>query len=140
MPVPRYWRDQPPKEGLVDHVIGAAEDRRRHREAKRVGSLHVDHQVELGWLLDWEIHRPDKRLRHPEPWLCGWALAWTKAVVTPLGLMLKPRCGKSLLAFFHTRRQAVAPVRVAGSFSQASATLNTSANPKARVARVSRWT
>jgi hypothetical protein len=36
--------------------------------------------------------------------------------------------------------QAVARVRVAGSFSQASATLNTSANAKARVARVSRWT
>jgi Protein of unknown function (DUF1778) len=39
-----------------------------------------------------------------------------------------------------SRPQAVARVRVDCNFSQASATLNTSANPKARVARVSRWT
>ena len=31
-----------------DHLVGAGEERRRHREAARFGSLEVEHQLVLG--------------------------------------------------------------------------------------------
>src|SRR5262249_21949041 len=41
--------------GLLDYLVGAAEDRRRNREAERARGLEVDHQLELRWLLDGKI-------------------------------------------------------------------------------------
>jgi hypothetical protein len=40
---------------LFDHFVGAGEQRGRHGEAKRLGSLHVDHEFELRGLLDGEV-------------------------------------------------------------------------------------
>jgi Arc/MetJ-type ribon-helix-helix transcriptional regulator len=87
-----------------------------------------------------DFQRPSVRRKRPGgriyPRACGNALAsiWRTEVCYPFSshLLSRARGGPGT--------QAVARVRVAGSFSQASATLNTSANPKARVARVSRWT
>jgi hypothetical protein len=42
---------------LFDHLIGPREDRRRDRQAERRGSLQVDHQLEFGRLLNWQIGR-----------------------------------------------------------------------------------
>ena len=39
----------------LDHLVGAAEQRRRHFEAKRFRSLEIDNQLELGWLFDRQI-------------------------------------------------------------------------------------
>jgi hypothetical protein len=36
---------------LFDHLVGADKQRGRHSEAKRFGSLQVDHQIEFGRLL-----------------------------------------------------------------------------------------
>ena len=36
-----------------DHLVGARDEPRRHGEAERLGRLEVDHQLELGRLLDW---------------------------------------------------------------------------------------
>src|SRR5262249_5730215 len=38
-----------------DHLVGAGEKRRRHCNAKRVGGLHIDDQLETSWLLDRQI-------------------------------------------------------------------------------------
>jgi hypothetical protein len=40
---------------LFDHLVGAGEKRRRNVKAKRLRGLNVDHQLELGWLLNGEI-------------------------------------------------------------------------------------
>ena len=40
---------------LLDDLVGAGEDRGRHGEAKRLGGLEVDHQLECGRLLDRQI-------------------------------------------------------------------------------------
>jgi hypothetical protein len=42
---------------LFDHLVGASEQRRWYGQAKRFGSLHVDHQLEFGRLLYWQIGR-----------------------------------------------------------------------------------
>jgi hypothetical protein len=41
-----------------DHLVGAGEQRRWHREAKRFGSFQIDDEFELGRLLD-RISTPD---------------------------------------------------------------------------------
>ena len=37
---------------LLDHLVGAAEDRKRNRDAQRLGSPQVDEQLNFGCLLD----------------------------------------------------------------------------------------
>ena len=45
------------KRSLFDHLIGAGEQRRRHREAECLGSFEVDHQLILSWRLHWQLSR-----------------------------------------------------------------------------------
>jgi hypothetical protein len=40
-----------------DHLVGAGKDRGWHGEAKRLGGLQVDDQLEFCWLLDRQIGR-----------------------------------------------------------------------------------
>jgi hypothetical protein len=37
---------------LLDHHVGAGEQRRWHVNSERLGSLHIDDQFEMGWLFD----------------------------------------------------------------------------------------
>src|SRR6266542_3143040 len=39
----------------LDHFVRAQQQRLRDRNTKRFRGFHVDHQLELGWLLDREI-------------------------------------------------------------------------------------
>jgi hypothetical protein len=48
--------DVPPI-SLFKDLVGTLQHRLRHREAKRLGSFEVDHQLELGRLLDRRIGR-----------------------------------------------------------------------------------
>src|SRR5262249_28327262 len=41
--------------GLFNDLVGAQQQRLRNRQAQRLGGLEIDHQLELGGLLDWEI-------------------------------------------------------------------------------------
>ena len=43
------------KRRLFDHLIGAGQQRLRQVEAKRLRSLHVDDEIELGRLLDRDV-------------------------------------------------------------------------------------
>jgi hypothetical protein len=42
---------------LLDHLVGAGEERRWHSNAKRIGGFHIDDQLETSWLLDRQIRR-----------------------------------------------------------------------------------
>ena len=42
---------------LFNHLVGAGEQRGRHGEAKRLGGLEVDYNLELGRRLDREVGR-----------------------------------------------------------------------------------
>ena len=44
-------------EALLDHLVGALREMRRHVEAERVGGLEVDHQLELDRGLDGKLAR-----------------------------------------------------------------------------------
>src|SRR5262245_46284614 len=41
--------------GLFDDLVRPPEHRLRNLQAERLGRLEVDHQLELGWLLDREV-------------------------------------------------------------------------------------
>src|SRR5713101_1094839 len=43
---------------LFDHLVGAGEQRWRHNEAKRLGGLEVDDELELGGLFDRKFGGP----------------------------------------------------------------------------------
>src|SRR5580700_5369528 len=43
---------------LLDHLVGGREQRRRHVDAKRLGGLEVNDQLELSRLHDWQVGRP----------------------------------------------------------------------------------
>jgi hypothetical protein len=40
---------------LFDYLIGAGEQRGRHSKAKRPGGGEIDHQLDHGRLLDWQV-------------------------------------------------------------------------------------
>src|SRR5207244_10926867 len=40
---------------LFDHLVGTGEQRRRHREAKRLSSLEIDRQFILRWRLHGQV-------------------------------------------------------------------------------------
>jgi hypothetical protein len=42
---------------LLDHLVGGGQKRFGDGEAERRRSLHVDHQFDLGGLLDWQIRQ-----------------------------------------------------------------------------------
>jgi hypothetical protein len=53
-------QDDSPREGtpnLLNDLVGAREQRRRDIDAKRLGRLQVDHQLELDWRLDGKLAR-----------------------------------------------------------------------------------
>ena len=42
---------------LFDHLVGAAEERERDGDAERAGSLQIEDQLELGFLLHRQVGR-----------------------------------------------------------------------------------
>ena len=47
----------PQVSGLLDHLVGAREDRGRDRQAERSGGLEIDDQLVPGSLLDRQVGR-----------------------------------------------------------------------------------
>jgi hypothetical protein len=45
------------RQSLFDHLVGAGEQRWRHREAERLRSLEIDHQFVLGRVLHRQVAR-----------------------------------------------------------------------------------
>jgi hypothetical protein len=51
------WPEDRSSSTLFDHLVGAGEQRDRDGDAKRLGFLEVDDQLDLGELLDRQIGR-----------------------------------------------------------------------------------
>jgi hypothetical protein len=41
----------------LDHLVSGRQQRFRDGDAESLGGLEVDHQIKLGWLLNWQIGR-----------------------------------------------------------------------------------
>lgn len=41
--------------GLIDYLVGAAKQRRRHGETEHSGGLRIDHQLEFGRFNNWQL-------------------------------------------------------------------------------------
>ena len=50
-----WCRHDPRTNTLLDHLVGALHEGLRNRNAENLGGLEVNHQFELGWLLNGEI-------------------------------------------------------------------------------------
>src|SRR5437762_3273429 len=46
-----------PGSQLLDHLVGAGDQHGRHLEAKRLGGLEIDDELEAGGLLDRQLRR-----------------------------------------------------------------------------------
>src|SRR5215470_11024175 len=53
--VPKADKVHRSKITLLDHLVSGDEQSLRHRDAERLRSLEINHQVEFRRLLDWEI-------------------------------------------------------------------------------------
>src|SRR5580704_7281547 len=53
----QFALQQTPGRRLLDHLVGDGEQRRRHVEAQRLGSLEIDNQLEFSRLRDWQVGR-----------------------------------------------------------------------------------
>src|SRR5262249_47165800 len=53
----KYRSNEAAPSDLFDHLVGQVEEGRRNNQADRLSGLKVDHELELGWLLDWKIGR-----------------------------------------------------------------------------------
>ena len=42
---------------LFDHLVGAGEQRRCHRDTERLRSREIDRELEFSWLLYWQVGR-----------------------------------------------------------------------------------
>ena len=50
-------RTQCSRKSLLDHLVGACEQRRRHGDSERFGCDQVDGEIKFGWLLDRQVGR-----------------------------------------------------------------------------------
>jgi hypothetical protein len=57
---------------LFDHLVSACKQRRRHYEAKRLGSVEIDHQFVLGRRLYWQVGYFSSKYPPAEPGALGY--------------------------------------------------------------------